>query len=158
MGPHSRGHRHVQGLPLALVAGMSIGYAIIPQHSLLLIRGWGVLTIEEVEAMTLALRADPRFRPTLHGVADFREATGMGVSGTDLRTRYQSALAPNARRAVVVASLEVYGLARMYQLASDYDSASFQVFSELPPALAWLGLPSDFEWPSTFPDASFGPD
>ncbi len=62
----------------------------------------------------------------------------------------------DSRRAVVVASDEAFGMARMYGSYSDSAPDQFRVFRELGSALEWVGLDPAMEWPTETPHATFG--
>ncbi len=120
-------------------------------------RKWGVLTDEQVAAHAETLRADPRFDPGFRQVADFRELTDLRVSGNGLRNvARHNPFRRDARRAFVVSSEEVFGLARMFGSYTDSSGDQFRIFRAIAPAFEWIGLAETTPWPPQPPDATFG--
>ncbi len=136
---------------------MSIGYSLDSETGVVFLRAWGQLTDAELRALSEALATDPRFRPEFRVVADLRPITRDSVSPQFLRQGFRSAFHPTARRAVVVAAPEPYGMARLYARTANLQEEALALFPDLPPAFAWLGLPADTVWPEAFPEARWGP-
>jgi hypothetical protein len=115
-------------------------------------RAWGVVTDEELDAHSRALRADPRFDPGFRQLQDLTGITEPRATPGGLQLLAQiNPFGKHARRAVLVASDVVFGLARMHeQLRSDAGD-ELQVFRGRAEALAWLGLPPDAEPPAAAP-------
>jgi hypothetical protein len=132
-------------------------YLIDMPRRIVFTRAWGVLIDDEMIAHARALRADARFEPAFHQVIDFREVSMMKITTPGvLGVAQRNPFAPEARRALIVASDEAYGLARMYaaQIASgDNQIRIFRVFG---PAMEWVGLDATAEWPADAPHATFG--
>ncbi len=123
---------------------MPIVFEILPTHSLVLVKGWGVLKGDELVREQVELRQDSRVRPTMRQLIDMREVAEFEVSSDTLRhmaTRHP--FAPTARRALVASSDVAFGLSRMYQVLSDGDGRVFGVFRELDQALAHLELQAE---------------
>ena len=119
-------------------------------------RKWGVLTDEHIVAHAATLRADPRFDPGFRQIADFRELTELRVSSEGLRdVARQNPFRRDARRAFVVTSDEVFGLARMFGAYTDSND-QFRVFRAIEPAFEWIDLDPGTPWPTQAPDATFG--
>ena len=120
-------------------------------------RKWGVLTDEQIAAHAETLRVDPRFDPGFRQIADFRELTDIRVSGGGLRNvARQNPFRRDARRAFVVSSEEVFGLARMFGSYTDSSGDQFRIFRAIEPAFEWIGLDPKTPWPAQAPDATFG--
>ena len=83
---------------------MPVGYTIDLARSLVLSRGWGVVTDREILAHARALTADPRFERSFHQLADLREVTDARV--TDFANKQMlvrlNPFGAGARRAMVV--------------------------------------------------------
>lgn len=123
---------------------MPTDYLIDLPRGLVISRAWGVLTDEELLARTRALAEDPRVRPDMRQLSDFREVTDLKVHGATIHAMVGlNPFGAGARRAVIVGSDASYGMARMYQLLQDTAPDSVDVFRELEPALEWLGLTED---------------
>jgi len=116
-------------------------YTIDLARSLVLSRGWGVVTDRELLAHVRALTADPRFAPHFRQLADLRDGTDMQVTASTIREMVRlNPFWAGARRALVVTSDVVFGMARMYQLLRDESPDELQIFRKVDDALQWLGI------------------
>jgi hypothetical protein len=116
-------------------------YTIDLARSLVLSRGWGVLTDRELLAHVRALTDDPRFAPHFHQLADLRDVTDVQFTGSTIRKMVRlNPFWAGARRALVVTSDEIFGMARMYQLLRDEWPDELQIFRKMDDALQWLGI------------------
>jgi len=116
-------------------------YTILPKHTLVITRGWGILTDRDIVAHARALAADPHFEPRFRQLADLREVTAMDVTTAGVRQLVEAnPFGAGARRAVVVRDDVVYGMARMYELMRGESPDAVEVFRELDQGLQWLGL------------------
>jgi hypothetical protein len=122
---------------------MPAAYTIDEPRSLVLSRAWGAVTDGELLAHARTLAADPRFRPHFRQFSDFRDATRTDITRAGLR--HHSSLnpfGPGARRAIVVGSDVVYGMARMYQVMRAEDGDELEIFRDAGQAFEWLGVPA----------------
>jgi hypothetical protein len=120
---------------------MPSAYTIDQTRSIVLSRGWGIITDRELLAHTRALAADPRFAPHFCQLADLRDITHLQVTGVTIRQLARlSPFEAGARRALVGSTDAVYGMARMFQLMRDKSPDDIQVFRDLDAALEWLGM------------------
>jgi hypothetical protein len=130
-------------------------YLIDARRRLVFSQGWGVLTDDEIVAHVRALREDARFQPAFQQVIDFRRLSEIKLSTTGIRAVAQrNPFSVDARRALVVASDEAFGLARMYAAFTDTPDP-IRIYRALGPALEWVGLDAAMEWPADPPDAMF---
>ena len=120
---------------------MPAAYTVDLTRSLVLSRGWGVLTDRELLAHVHALTIDSRFAPHFRQLVDLRDV--MDVQFTASTIREMARLNPfgaGARRALVVTSDEIFGMARIYQLMTDESPNELQIFRKADYALQWLGI------------------
>ena len=119
---------------------MPSAFTIDAARSLVLSRGWGVLTDRDLLAHARALAVDPRFRPHFSQLTDFRDATGVDVTTATVREMAElSPFGAGARRALVVPNDLIYGMARMFQMMRSGSPDQIDVFRELESALvAWV--------------------
>jgi hypothetical protein len=103
------------------------------------------------------LKQEPDFHPGLNQLFDFRTATTIDLSGEEIeQLAVRDVFSKQSKRAFVVSSNLQFGMARMFALYRDTrGETGVQVFRELPEALAWLGLPTDFQ-PKHLETASAG--
>ena len=122
------------------------GYAIDMSRSLVLSRGWGVVTGGLMLAHAEALAADPRFRPDMRQLTDLRAVTDLDITAATIRQLAAlSPFGPGARRALIVGSDYVYGMARMFQILRERAQDDLGVFRTAPEAVQWLGLEAESE-------------
>lgn len=120
---------------------MPCSYTIDLARSLVLSRGWGVLTDGELLAHVRALTVDPRFVRHFHQLADLRDVTDVEVTASTVREMARlNPYGDGSRRAVVVTSDVLFGMARMYQILRDEPTDQLEIFRKLDDALRWLGI------------------
>jgi hypothetical protein len=121
---------------------MPAAYTIDLARSLVLSRGWGVVTDRELFAHVRALTVDPRFAQHFRQLADLRDVTEVQqVTAATIREMVRlNPFWAVARRALVVTSDEVFGWARMYQLLRDEWPDELLIFRNVDDALQWLGI------------------
>lgn len=120
---------------------MPVGYTIDLAQSLVLSRGWGIVTDRELLAHVRALTADPRFARNFRQLADLRDVTDVQVTAATIREMVRlNPFWAGARRALVVTNDVVYGMARMYQILRDESPDELEIFRKMDGALQWLGI------------------
>jgi hypothetical protein len=116
-------------------------YTVDLTRSLVLSRGWGVLTDRELLAHVRALTIDSRFAPHFRQFVDLRDVMDVQFTASTIREMVRlNPFGAGARRALVVTSDELFGMARMYQLMTDESPAELQIFRKADHALQWLGI------------------
>ena len=111
---------------------------------LVLSRAWGVLVDEDLRETQRGVRETPGFARDFRQLYDFSDVTELGVTGDGLwDISRQSPFARDARRAIVVASSEAFGMARMFQLVGEREVAQFRIFYDRESAMRWLDDESD---------------
>ena len=117
------------------------GYIIHSARSLVLSRAWDVLTGADLIRHARILAADPGFQPHFSQLCDMRDVTEIRADAAGIREL--AALNPfgaGSRRALVVASDVVFGMARMYQILTEPSPDEFELFRDFDKALDWLGV------------------
>jgi hypothetical protein len=116
-------------------------YTVDLTRSLVLSRGWGVLTDRELLAHVRALTIDSRFAPHFRQFVDLRDVTDVQFTASTIKEMVRlNPFGAGARRALVVTSDELFGMARMYQLMTDESPDELQIFRKADYALQWLGF------------------
>ena len=121
---------------------MALTYWIAPPPlRMVVVHGRGVVTQQEAVDLRRALQQDDRFAPDFRELVDLRDVTDIVMT----RDSFHGLAAVNpygagARRAIVAPADLVYGVARMWQLTRPASEDELEVFRELSPALAWLGV------------------
>ena len=123
---------------------MSLSFTIDLTQRTVLHRAWGTVTDLEAYSHLHALREDPRFAAGLHHLVDVREVTVLGVTPAMVQHVARCPhLGPEGRCAVVTATLEQFGVARMFELHAAAENAAVAVFRRWSDAADWLGLEGD---------------
>jgi hypothetical protein len=126
---------------------MPADYIIDPQHGVVCSRGYGVFCAADYQEHMIRLLRDPQFRSEFHQLVDCRDIVRMDLNGEQIAAlASRSVFSKNSRRAFIAPALVQFGLSRM--LASHRELADGQevgVFREWRDALAWLGLPADYD-------------
>jgi hypothetical protein len=118
---------------------MPCGYIIDLARSLVLSRGWDIVTDRELLAHVRALTIDPRFSRDFRQLVDLRDVTDVQITASCIREMVRlNPYGAGARRAVVVTNDVVFGMARMYQILSDESPDELQIFRKVDDALEWL--------------------
>lgn len=135
---------------------MPADYIIDVPHGVVLSRGYGEFTAADYQDHMIRLLRDRNFNPEFNQLVDCRAISRMKLTGEQIfALASRSAFAETSRRAFVVASDVQFGLSRM--LATHRETSGGQkvmVFREMGAALAWLGLPSDFDPARPMPPAT----
>ena len=121
---------------------MPVTYRII-SHLHLVVTTWtGDVTLEESQQHNASLRDDPAFAPDMRQLSDARQArsrvTGDGIRGLARSSPFGRA----AKRAILVADDETFGVSRMYE-AQATDAGMVAIFRDRDAALAFLDLDHD---------------
>jgi hypothetical protein len=99
------------------------------------------LTDRELLAHVRALTTDSRFAPHFRQLADLRDVMEIKFTASTIREMVRlNPFGAGARRALVVTSDELFGMARMYQLLTDESPDELQIFRKMDDALQWLGI------------------
>ena len=122
---------------------MPIAYTIDRERGLVRTRCWGVLTDAELLEHKRQLAGDPHFSPAMPQLSDVREVEQLAVTtdGVRMMVAHDTANAERLdghRMALVVASDEVFGMARMYSQRSPNGPHGVGVFRSMTEAEAWL--------------------
>jgi len=122
-------------------ATMPATYWIDVPGRLVLSRGWGVFTEQDILSHFTTLSVDPSFQPTFSQLADLRRVEHAEVSKEFVRRHaLEHLFSSRAQRAIVVSSAEHYELARIYSDFAQYASQNVHVFRDMHDAEEWLGI------------------
>jgi hypothetical protein len=107
------------------------------------VRASGVVRIHDIQAMQMALAAQPCFNPAFPFIFDLREIDDLALSWVDMRQLIlASPMDPSTKRAIVVGRIGTLGAARVYELTrewmtGEHAARSFETIDE---AIVWLGI------------------
>jgi len=104
----------------------------------------GFLTAADILAHQRKLLADPNFDPACSQIVDCTAVTGIDLSPDDVRAVTEAAIfSPHSRRAVIVATDEQFGFARMFKMMREAQGEyGIRVFRDRDEALLWA-LPDE---------------
>jgi len=122
---------------------MPCNYTIYKDKGLVVSTASGVFTFAEAMAHEDKIYDDPDFDPTFVHLIDATGITQVDLTASEISTLARRVrFSPKARKALVVNTVLLFGLARMFetylQLAGTSEFVS--VFKERKEALAWLGI------------------
>lgn len=117
------------------------GYTIDIARRLVISRGWGAVSGDDLLWHARAVRADPRFEPGFSQLADLSGVTDLGARPAAMRLlAIENPFGAGSRRAFVASSDVAFGMARMYELMTDQSPDESRVFRDLSVAIDWLGM------------------
>jgi len=120
---------------------------VFPEHDLLLVRYWGVITPNCVLRLIDELDQDPRYRTDLRELDDLRQATGFAISEEELVRMADLVAAVNQRsntprsKAILATDPDIAAALTHYtSLLAKQSKIDARVFSGLGDAAQFLGL------------------
>jgi len=127
---------------------MAITYAIDPGLGVVFTKATGVLTDDELVGHKQNLLRDPAFKPGMVELSDVRGVERLEVTPEGIR-RFVAQDKADADRlrgfklAIVVSKDVVFGMARVYEMRTEANPLSVNVFRDMEEARVWLGLSQD---------------
>lgn len=126
---------------------MPISATVDTQNRIVFFRCSGVVTEEEFVGTQRSANQDPRVTPEFSRLVDLSEVSELRVSPAGVRKLADIAReVPVRRRALVASNPLAFGMARMFEQNLLSSQGESQVFSDLPSAMEFLGLPRDTKW------------
>ena len=121
---------------------MPSAYKIDKEKRLVTSSAWGVVTRDDVFSHQEKITADPDFVPTYSQLLDFTRTTKLDLGAADVQAfAVKRIFAPSAKRAIVVPDVELFGLARMFEILRDTKGdEGIRVFTKIEEAREWLGV------------------
>ena len=120
---------------------MPVTYRIDNANNIVFATASGELTAADIESFRREAADDPAFHQYLDTIFDFRNITGLSLTGEDVRDLTAGAIFhEQSRRALVVPTELMYGVSRMYSLYIGAESDVMRVFYDMDEARRWLGL------------------
>ena len=120
---------------------MTASYQIDREQNAVLVRLSGFVDNAELDDVRRRIREDPGFAPTDRYLVDMRAVTVLAYSSSRVRhVAMTQIFRGGQRRAIVAATDEQYGVARMFATFAALEGEVAEVFREWAPAVEWLGL------------------
>jgi hypothetical protein len=120
---------------------MPFSHRIHRDQRVIVARLWGALTSAQIDEHRRAIRSDPDFDPGLRLIADMRGITTLDFPSHKVReVSTRQILEGGQQRAIVAATPEQYGVARMYSAYASIRDERIEVFRDWASAAEWLGL------------------
>ena len=126
---------------------MPLSYTIDRDLRVVVERGSGVLSEEDLYSSRERMQADPAFNPRFAELVDLTEVTDIQVSVPVMaRFARTASFAPGVRRAIVGASEKQYDVAQMLATFSEPHHQIVHVFRDRAIAEVWLSERRPDEW------------
>ena len=127
------------------VSRMPFSYTIDRDANLIRETWTGAATVADLRQISLDEWADPRYRPGVSILSDFRAAR-VTITYQEMvdYTRFLAGHGVVAKQAIVVATQLGFGLARMFELLTEDDRTiweSLRIFTDMDDAERWLSAP-----------------
>ncbi len=122
---------------------MPLSYVVYREHCLVVITASGRVTWKEIRERQEQIKIDPDFNPEFNEIVDLRAVTGFDMTSEHARVLARRMLFSfTSKRAFVAANPAVFGVARAWEVFTEYSDNPSQVrlFNDLPSALKWLKL------------------
>ena len=121
---------------------MPATYSIDPSRRLVLCRAWGAFTDSDLREFYRTLLKETTFDPYFCQLGDLLEVTDIRLSTATIRdVARMRVFRPGSKRAFVVGTDAMYGLARMYKSYSlSSRDEDITIFRDLAEARRWLGI------------------
>lgn len=118
---------------------MPAGYTIDKARRIVMSSGSGILTKADLIAHRRKLTSDPDFDPDYSQVMDFSDVMDVDVEASDIREMAtEHVFSPASRRAIIVRTNAIYGLARIFEIHRDMrGERGVRVFRNREEGLAW---------------------
>jgi len=119
---------------------MPSAYKIDKERRLVTSTAWGVVTRDDVFNHQQKITADPDFVPAYSQLLDFTRVTKLEFTAADVQAfAARRIFAPTARRAILVPDVELFGLARMFEILRDAKGdEGIRVFTKMEDAQEWI--------------------
>ena len=126
---------------------MPCEFLIDTDRRLVISRGTDTFRYADFVEHMKVLAPDPRFKPEFNHLVDCRQFERFDVTPAQIQDMgSQSIFTAQSRRAFVVSSALHFGMGRMFANYRDVRRGQLTVvFREMHEAIAWLGLPSDYD-------------
>jgi len=124
---------------------MTLNYDILKDEKLVLAKGAGTVTLEEILDHFEALRKDARYQPPMKKLVDYRQVQQFQISVEDEKVLSKKKAAfdqifYNEKCAIVAPSDLLYGMARMHGALMSEAPVDVEVVRDIRRAVQWLDL------------------
>lgn len=120
---------------------MPASYQIDKPLGLIITKGQGVLTGQDIRTHRQRLLDDPNFDPSYNQIIDLRDVVKFAVVGAEMSGIATDSIFNEKSRRAIVAEKDVdFGMARMYEMYGEANPSQVIVFRDMAEARRWLGL------------------
>lgn len=124
---------------------MTVAYDFVEEWRLVLVKISDTVTFEQLTAYLKSLSRDPRYRPPMSKLVDFRECRDYALTREEAENfaglnRELSAVFTNEKCAIVAPGDLEYGMSRVHEMYTTGVGLEITVFRQLRDALNWLDI------------------
>ena len=120
---------------------MPASYQIDKSLGLIITKGQGVLTGQDIRTHRQRLLDDSNFDPSYNQIIDLRDVVKFAVAAAEMSGIATDSIFNEKSRRAIVAEKDVnFGMARMYEMYGEADPSQVIVFRDMAEARRWLGL------------------
>jgi hypothetical protein len=129
---------------------MTVEYSFFEEWKLVLVKISDAVTFEQMTAYLKSLSKDPRYRPPMNKLVDFRGCQNYALTREEAEkfaelNRELSGVFTNEKCAMVAPGDLEYGMSRVHEMYTTGSGLDISVFRQLRDALNWLDIdPSQF--------------
>jgi hypothetical protein len=127
---------------------MTVEYSFIEEWKLVWVYISDTVTFEQMAAYLKSLSKDPRYRPPMNKLVDFRKCRDYALTREEAEkfarlNRELSTVFTNEKCAIVAPGDLEYGMSRAHEMYTTGAQLDITVFRQLRHALNWLGIDAD---------------
>ena len=127
---------------------MTVEYSFIEEWKLVWVNISETVTFEQMTAYLKSLSRDPRYRPPMNKLVDFRECRDYALTREEAEkfaglNRELSTVFSNEKCAIVAPGDLEYGMSRVHEMYTTGSGLEITVFRQLQDALDWLGIDAE---------------
>ena len=127
---------------------MTVDYSFIDEWKLVWVTISDEVTFEQMTAYLRSLSKDPRYRPPMNKLVDFRECRGYALTREEAEkfaglNRELSTAFSNEKCAIVAPGDLEFGMSRVHEMYTTGSGLDITVFRRFQDALAWLDIDAE---------------
>jgi hypothetical protein len=127
---------------------MTVEYSFTKEWKLVWVNITDTVTFEQMAAYLKSLSRDPRYRPPMNKLVDFRQCRDYALTREEAENfaglnRDLGTVFSNEKCAIVAPGDLEYGMSRVHEMYTTGSGLEITVFRQLQDALDWLGIDAE---------------